>query len=186
MPLLSPLTLIDREILEQSIVFRGISATEMDPFFNTCQAKTYHPGKAIISAGEEGDGLYVILEGKVGVSIPQRGSDGEAEANGVFNLRIDTLESGICFGEYSLFDKKKVSATVSALVETRLFYLATEDFYRIIGTDLRIENIIYKNILQLLTHLRHFHLSKPLIHRFKRFFVEKFSLKSMVFFLKVL
>ncbi|WP_221897040.1 hypothetical protein [Bathymodiolus japonicus methanotrophic gill symbiont] len=37
-----------------------------------------------------------------------------------------------------------------------------------------------------LTHLRHFHLSKPLIHRFKRFFVEKFSLKSMVFFLKVL
>ncbi|WP_221896243.1 PEP/pyruvate-binding domain-containing protein [Bathymodiolus japonicus methanotrophic gill symbiont] len=37
-----------------------------------------------------------------------------------------------------------------------------------------------------LTHLRHFHLSKSLIHRFKRFFVEKFSLKSMVFFLKVL
>ena len=35
---------------------------------------------------------------------------------------------------------------------------------------------------KLLARLRDFYLAKPLIRRFKRFFVEKLALKSMVFF----
>lgn len=150
MHLIDSLTQKDKKILEKSIVFNGMSIIDMSSFFNTCQVRIYHPEQAILSWGDKGDGLYIILEGKVEVFVPQGDLKRNKKSKEGYKTRIDILESGICFGEYSLVDQKKVSASVSALTEARLFHLSTEDFYRIAETDMRIENIIYKNILKLL------------------------------------
>ena len=144
------LTQKDKKILENSVVFKGMLKNDMNHFFDACQVQVYHPGQAILTLGDKGDGLYIILEGKAEVFVPQGDLKKNKKPKEGCKARIDTLKSGICFGEYSLVDQKKVSASVSALTEARMFYLPTEDFFRISGMHLRIENIIYKNILKLL------------------------------------
>ena len=60
------------------------------------------------------------------------------------------MKPGACFGEYSLLDQKEVSATVEAVSPARICYLANSDYRRIVDTDLAVENIIYRNLLNLL------------------------------------
>jgi hypothetical protein len=66
--------------------------------------------------------------------------------------------------------------------------LASEDKYHIgiglgNGDSIVFHNYLhFSSALRMLPHLRDFYLSKLFIRRFKRFFVEKKSLKSMAFF----
>lgn len=148
MHLTDSLTPADEITLENSIVFKGISLDDLQPFFNAGQVQIYQAEQAILSLGDKGEGLYIVLEGKAEVFIPHR--DFNKNSNNDLNVSLELLKPGICFGEYSLIDPKKVSASVSAFTKARLFYLSSEDFYRIADAHMRVENIIYKNILKLL------------------------------------
>lgn len=150
MHLIDKLTYKDKLVLEKSVVFNGMLMEEINDFFNTCQVRVYRSGQAILSLDEQGDGLYIILKGEVEVFMPQGALKKNKNSKEGYKTRLDIIGIGICFGEYSLVDQKQVSASVSALTEARLFHLSTKDFYRIAGTDMRIENIIYKNMLKLL------------------------------------
>jgi CRP-like cAMP-binding protein len=150
MHLVDSLTQADKQILQESVVFKGISLDEISPFFNAGNVEKYQPGQSVLSIGDTGKGLYIVLEGKIEVFLPQGDSNGTELSGESCKVRLDTLETGTCFGEYSLVDRKKVSASVSAINSARLFHLSTEDFFRIADAHVYIENIIYKNILKLL------------------------------------
>lgn len=148
MHLTDTLTPADEKILENSIVFKGIPLEEIQPFFHAGQVQIFYPEQAILSLGDKGRGLYIVLEGKAEVFIPHR--DFNKNSKNDLKVSLELLKPGICFGEYSLVDHKDVSASVSAFTKARLFYLSTEDFYRIADAHTRVENIIYKNMLKLL------------------------------------
>ena len=92
---------------------------------NTTLGQRHFDGDTIIRQGEEGNCLYVIQEGRVGV---YREKDGD-------ELKIAELGPGEFFGEMGLFDKDVRSATVRSLGESRILTIDRKNFYRTIQKD---------------------------------------------------
>ncbi len=74
-------------------------------------------GKKIFQKGDEGDALYILVEGTVRIH------DG--------NHVLAKLGQGEVFGEYALIDKEKRSATVTAEKKCRVLKIFQSDFYGI-------------------------------------------------------
>lgn len=144
------LSAADRAILTESSIFNGLGSKEMTPILEASKIKIYDTGKTIMSSGDVGDGIYVVLDGQVSVFLPQPilGDDGAPDVD--VKISLATLDRGACFGEYSLVDEKEVSATVQAITPVRLGYLSKTDFYQIANTDLVTANVIYRNLLHVL------------------------------------
>lgn len=86
--------------------------------------RVYAAGEPVIRQGDPGDSLFVIMDGRVEVMILQEGTP---------SVRLATLEAGDYFGEMSLMTGAPRSATVAALVETRLLEVAKTSFGRILA-----------------------------------------------------
>lgn len=76
------------------------------------------PGEPIVRQGDDGESMFVILRGKVEVSL--RDAQGRSE-------QVATLETGGFFGEMSLMTGEKRSATVTALDEVECAELHKDD-----------------------------------------------------------
>jgi CRP-like cAMP-binding protein len=78
----------------------------------------FDKGDIVFSEGDQGDRLYVVLDGKVKI--------GHASPDGRENL-LGVLGPGEMFGELSLFDPVPRTATATALTECRLMGLGHAD-----------------------------------------------------------
>ena len=76
-------------------------------------------GEEIISHGDHGDALYLVLEGRVRVHL-----DGRVLAE---------LGERECFGEMALLDAEPRSATVTAVNEVRLLKIGREEFQELLS-----------------------------------------------------
>jgi len=83
-------------------------------------------GEVLFRAGEEGDSLYVVLSGRLRVSI--NGSDGGTEM-------IRELSRGDSVGELALLTGERRSATIRAIRDTELAMLSRAAFERAIQSD---------------------------------------------------
>lgn len=75
----------------------------------------------IITEGEEGKGLYLILSGSVEVY----------KGKGPDKISLATLQGGDAFGEISLLYKRPTSATVTAREPTQLLFLSRDIFQKL-------------------------------------------------------
>jgi CRP/FNR family cyclic AMP-dependent transcriptional regulator len=72
-------------------------------------------GERLFAEGDEGDSLYVVLEGKIKLT--------RAAADGRENL-LSVIGPGEMFGELSLFDPRPRTSSASAVTDARLAALA--------------------------------------------------------------
>ncbi len=140
----------DRQLFAGSSVFKGLPAQAMHPILEATTIRVFNADQTILSSGEVGDGIYVLLDGQVKVFLPQEVIGSLPASKTEMKISLATLERGACFGEYSLVDQKEVSATVQAVTPVRLGHLATTDFHQIVSDHLLTGNIIYKNLLRVL------------------------------------
>ena len=103
--------------LEQICFFRDLSYQEMLQIMPITFEKTVEAGVEIIHEGDEGEELYILVEGEC-----------EVTNSGV---RIAKLVSGSSFGELSLVDSQPRSATVRALQTSRMLVIRATDFERL-------------------------------------------------------
>ena len=82
-----------------------LSSLEINFLASLSQEKRYRPGEVIFHEGDQGDALYVVLEGRVRISKFIPGAGEEALA---------FLERGAYFGEMALIDNKPRSADARA------------------------------------------------------------------------
>ena len=92
---------------------------------NTTLGHQYKDGDVIIRQGEEGNSLYVIQEGKVGIY----------HENGGDEIKIAELGPSEFFGEMGLFDKDVRSATVRSMGESKILTIDRKNFYKTIQRD---------------------------------------------------
>lgn len=78
----------------------------------------YKPGKVFVRQGDPGQELFIILEGK---AVVKKG-----------NRVIAELKKGDFFGELSLLDGKKRSASVEAKTEVRVMGLSAKSFRKLL------------------------------------------------------
>ena len=91
-------------------LFAGLEPRELDALAALAFTKTFQPGDAIVEEGHTGNGLYIVLEGRVEVI--------KGEASGRPQV-LATFGPGEPFGELALLGEWKRTATVRAIDETR-------------------------------------------------------------------
>jgi small-conductance mechanosensitive channel/CRP-like cAMP-binding protein len=86
----------------------------------------YPAGEAIVSEGDAGDSMFVLLRGEAAVTL--------SETHG----NVATLREGAFFGEMSLLTGDTRSATVTALTDCELLEVSADAFRRVVLSDAAI------------------------------------------------
>ena len=110
---------LDLNILNRIAVFNGLAAEDLKKMAGLLRAKTLPSGAIIMSVLQEGEVVYVILDGTVKIHIEQ--ADGT-------DVIIGILGAGDILGEMSLLDNEGRSANAVALEETNLLWMDRRAF----------------------------------------------------------
>jgi serine/threonine protein phosphatase PrpC/CRP-like cAMP-binding protein len=109
------------DVLHKMPLFRFLSYQELVRVVNITDVREFEAGEAVVSEGEEGDELFIVLTGEVKVH------SGETT--------ITELGSGQHFGEMALVDKAYRSASVTAEHPSKLLAIKRRDFFDIVRKD---------------------------------------------------
>ncbi|MBV9485951.1 MAG: Crp/Fnr family transcriptional regulator [Frankiaceae bacterium] len=105
-------------VLAQAPLFAALDADSAATLEATLTTRTLARGHVVFREGDDGDRLFIVLEGKVKIS--------RAAADGRENL-LAVLGGGEMFGELSLFDPGPRTATVTTVTEAVLASLDHDD-----------------------------------------------------------
>lgn len=109
--------------LETTKLFSGLSPTELQFLKNISCAKCCIAGQPIFQEGDPGDGVYVISEGRVQISV----------VLGPEQQRIlSRFGPGEFFGEMSVLDHAPRSASATAEVDTRLWFIPHDELLQML------------------------------------------------------
>ncbi len=103
----------------------GATTSEGDLLAKGELGRKYVDGATIVQQGDSGDCLFVIQEGKVEIIQERDGNE----------VQLATLEESDFFGEGSVFDREKRSATVRAVGDTRVLTVDKKTLLRRIQED---------------------------------------------------
>jgi len=107
--------LIDRLVLlKESAIFGRVPTDDLRRVAELMDEQRYFSGERVFDIDEQGDYLYILVSGKIGISIERQTSAGRL---------IDTLSPGDCLGEMNLLDELPRSATAHVLEDSTLLSL---------------------------------------------------------------
>lgn len=101
------------EALKKIPLFRHLTYKEQTAVLSTASTRTFPAGREIVTEGQPGDELFLVIRGRVTV---EKGGVGIAE-----------LRAGGHFGEMGLIDNAPRSATVRAIDPTRTMVISRGD-----------------------------------------------------------
>ena len=96
--------------------------------------REFNADEMIVNEGDEGDSLFVILNGKVGVY-----------KNG---KKINEIQSGSLFGEMAIIDRQKRSATIRTLENTSFLVILGDDFMRLLDRNSSISKSVIRTLAE--------------------------------------
>ena len=109
---------MDDEVVRQAPLFAALDDDAAQALLATMTRIRIGRGEAVFHEGDPGDRLYVIVEGKIKL--------GRASGDGRENL-LAVLGPGEMFGELSLFDPGPRNATGTAIADTVLVGMGSDD-----------------------------------------------------------
>ncbi len=112
--------------LLETPMFECLSAGELSEIVHIMQVRRLRDGQALFHEGEEGDGWYVVFEGKVVVT--------RSEEVGPVR-EIAELGPRACVGEMAVLDGCPRSATVAARGEATVFRFPRYEFEGLLTDD---------------------------------------------------
>lgn len=122
-----------RETVKSSSIFGTLQEEEIREVLKITEEKNFQKGEVIMQEGEEGDTMYLVLKGEVGVSKSltlKFGDDDFRETDKV--LRRIRPEDHEIFGEMALIGQDKRSATIMARTDCVLIEIKKDDFLHLI------------------------------------------------------
>jgi CRP/FNR family cyclic AMP-dependent transcriptional regulator len=115
------------EILKEVKLLKPLTLQELTTLLSMGEKQTFEAHTNILIEGENSWGLYLVLEGLVGIYKSNK-------LTGDF-YDVGQLGPRTFFGEMSLVDDHPRSASVRALMETHVFYISKENFNQFIAED---------------------------------------------------
>jgi len=109
------------ETLHAMPLFRHLTYQELVRVMNLTDVRSYKSGEFVVSEGEDGDEMFIVLIGSVRVHTGE--------------TTIVSLGPGQHFGEMALIDRSPRSASVSSEKETKLMVMKRSDFFDIVRKD---------------------------------------------------
>jgi CRP-like cAMP-binding protein len=121
------LSLIEKVIfLKQVPFFADMSADDLRLLGSISEELSFDHGRRILTEGEYGDALYVVIIGLVSVQRHKSGAAGNA------SLELARLGPREYFGEMSLFNRAPTSADVVALIPTHVLRVRRDPLFEMI------------------------------------------------------
>ena len=101
-------------------IFKTLAHDDLREFVSLLRLKKYTPGDTILTKGEPGKHLYIILSGAVNV----------VDHDG---LSITKLHNGEVFGEMSLISGDPIGATIRVVEPTTVLFIRGQDFLKVLN-----------------------------------------------------
>ena len=138
----------NKNLLFRASIFSGLSIDQLSGVLDAAEEVSFVKGDVVMTEGEEGGKLFVVIEGKVQI---------EKSAGEDFTIKIAHSEQrGMMLGEMSLVDMKPRSATVRADSDLKLVSISKESLADIFDKDPIVLATISLNIARALSdRLRH-------------------------------
>ncbi len=127
--------------LKQVPIFSNFSNRELNEVEKLIHQRTYKPEEYIFKRKAPGEGMYIILSGKVEIFA----EDTRGERN-VFAV----LEKGSFFGELSLLDEEPRSASAIAIDHTELLGFFRPDLFTLLDRNPELGNKILVNLARVI------------------------------------
>ena len=112
---------LKRDILARMPLFRPLNDREILRVLQVTDVITYKPGEVVITEGEKGEELYIVLSGQL--KVTRNGAD------------VATLPQGAHVGEMALVRSQPRSATVVAEGISELMVIRRQEFFEILRKE---------------------------------------------------
>jgi CRP-like cAMP-binding protein len=115
------------DLLRQAEVFRGLSEPELREISRLLHERTLHQDQVLFRQGDPSDAVYIVLAGRVRISIVDAGG----------RSRVLAFQgAGELVGEMGLLSGEPRSATAMASTEVKLLQLRKSDFDALLANNL--------------------------------------------------
>jgi CRP-like cAMP-binding protein len=111
--------------LKNSALFGSLKPLELKIVDGLMHERRFLPGEIVFDEGEEGQALYLIMSGRVGIS----------RVNGPGRQEVAELGPGTFFGDMALLDDAPRNAQARALEACELAVFFRADFLALMETD---------------------------------------------------
>lgn len=126
----------DLDFLTQIPIFDNLKKKDITKFFTLIHIRNYSDGEIVFRQDDPGVGLYIVRSGQFDVY---------KEFDDLTRKKIAVLKEGEFFGEISLLNESKRSATVVSFGESVLFGLFKPDLLGLMESDPRLGlSIVYR------------------------------------------
>ena len=132
------------EMLREIKLLRPFTDAELCQLISSGSSFSQEAHGNIIVEGELSWGLYLIMEGTVGIFKNDKLS------GSVYD--VAQLREGGFFGEMSILDDSPRSATVRAVTNCKLFYLSKQAFQQFLAVSTGIQLRFYQSCIEDLIH----------------------------------
>ena len=113
--------------LDGTKLFLGLSSDEFEPIAALASRRNYQAGQTVLNEGDPGDGIYVIVQGKVQVAV------GEG-----LQRVLTVMGDGDYFGEMAVLDSEPRSASVTAIEDTQVFFIPRDPLLEMLEKSPRL------------------------------------------------
>ena len=100
-------------LLKNSDIFEQISTDDLRFVADALEERVYLIGDVVFEKDDRGDNMYVIVSGKIGISLDKNTDD-----------YVATMSAGECFGEMNLLDDLPRSASAIVIEDATVLELS--------------------------------------------------------------
>jgi CRP/FNR family cyclic AMP-dependent transcriptional regulator len=119
------------QLLKNVVLFKDLSMRELAMVNSMMHERRYIADEVIFDEGEEGQGLFLVLSGRVKITLPAH----------VDQVLIE-LGPGAFFGEVALLDSSIRTAQARAIEDSQIVALFRTEFYSLLDTHSAIASRI--------------------------------------------
>ena len=121
-------------------LFAGMSEAEISQLLAPCEQRDFAEGEAIVREGEQGNSLFVIVEGGIEIRVDRNGS----------TLVVNRLEACTVVGEKAFIDAETRAASVIACTAVKAYEMAWPNFSQLLDDGSPLAGRFLFNIAHLM------------------------------------
>lgn len=139
-------------LLRETEIFRNLSDDQIREILEISRKVTFSENEIVMGEGDEGDMMYIILEGTVEVvkSLVMGDPDDEAASTNKVFTRLDAATHAV-FGEIALLEKMKRTATIKTVTKCTFYEIKRDDFLGLAEADHELGYRILLNLARIVS-----------------------------------
>jgi CRP/FNR family transcriptional regulator, cyclic AMP receptor protein len=139
-------------LLRETEIFKGLSGEQIGKILRISRKVIFPENEVIMREGDQGDTMYIILEGTVEVvkSLVKGDPDEEDDKTNKVFTRLDASVHAV-FGEIALLETMKRTATIKTVTKCRFYEIKKDDFLSMAEADHELGYRILLNLARIVS-----------------------------------